>query len=71
VRLKFTNCGALLLHIFTLLMDKPSNYSLKNVKEAILYSMVSSFILRTIFIYDFLHGNVHGITTLFTLVIYK
>jgi hypothetical protein len=60
-----------LLQIFTSLVDKPLNFSLKNVKETILYSMVSSFLLQTIFNYDFLYGSVHGITTWSTLVIYK
>jgi hypothetical protein len=46
-------CG---LQIFTLLVNKPSNFSLKNVKEVTLYSTVNSLLLWTIFIYDFLHG---------------
>ncbi len=46
-------CG---LQIFTLLVDKPSKFLLRNVKETTLYPMVNSLILWTIFIYNFLHG---------------
>jgi hypothetical protein len=45
-------CG---LQIFTLLVDKPLIFSLRNVKKTTLYSMVCSSFLCTIFIYDFLH----------------
>jgi len=46
-------CG---LHNFTLLVDKLLIFSLRNVKEVTLYSMVNSLLLWTIFIYDSLHG---------------
>jgi hypothetical protein len=46
-------CG---LQSFTLLLDKPLNFFLRNVKEATLYLIVSYFLLWNIFIYNFLHG---------------
>jgi hypothetical protein len=52
----FTNCVVLWVADFTLLVDKPSNFLLRNVKETTLYPMVNSLLLWTIFIYNFLHG---------------
>jgi hypothetical protein len=51
----FTNCVDLWVENFYL-VDKPSNFLLRNVKETTLYSMANSFFLWTIFIYNFLHG---------------
>jgi len=46
-------CG---LQIFTLLLDKPLNFFLRNVKETTLYLIVNSLLLWNISIYNFLHG---------------
>ncbi len=52
--LMFINCGAMWVVDFYL-VDKPSNFSLRNLKKTTLYLIMSSFFLWTIFTYVFLH----------------